>query len=236
MNNVEISIIIPVFNEINTLEKLIEKINQINLKKQIIIVDDFSTDGSRQLIEKLHQENVEKIFHDKNYGKGACIISSQKYVVGEYSIIQDADLEYDPNDIIKIYDEAKSKNYDVVYGSRVLNKNKYQNLENFSHRVRIYGNVFLTYLSNILNNQNLTDAHTCYKLFKSRIFKNIKLYEYDFSFCPEITTKLSLKKILIKEIPINYQGRTYLEGKKIVAMDGLRAIKTLIKYRFFSND
>ena len=111
-----------------------------------------------------------------------------------------------------------------------------QNLENFSHRVRIYGNVFLTYLSNILNNQNLTDAHTCYKLFKSQIFKNISLKEKDFSFCPEITTKLSLKKISIKEIPINYQGRTYSEGKKIVATDGFKAIKTLIKYRFFSHD
>ena len=236
MNNVEITIIIPVFNEINTLEKLLEKINKINLKKQIIIIDDYSTDGSRQLIEKFDQDNLKKIFHGKNYGKGACIISSQKYVVGEYTIIQDADLEYDPNDIVKIYTQAKSKNCDVVYGSRVLNKNKYQKLENFSHRVRIYGNVFLTYLSNILNNQNLTDAHTCYKLFKSQIFKNISLKEKDFSFCPEITTKLSLKKISIKEIPINYQGRTYSEGKKIVATDGFKAIKTLIKYIFFSHD
>ena len=109
MNNVEITIIIPVFNEINTLEKLLEKINKINLKKQIIIIDDYSTDGSRQLIEKFDQDNLKKIFHGKNYGKGACIISSQKYVVGEYTIIQDADLEYDPNDIVKIYTQAKSK-------------------------------------------------------------------------------------------------------------------------------
>ena len=232
MSIVQLTIIIPVFNEINTIEKVVHKVSQIKLNKQIIIVDDFSKDGSRELLKVIKDKNIKVIFHEKNHGKGACIISAKKYVEGEYVIIQDADLEYNPDDIIKLYNEAKTNNYSAVYGSRVLNKNKYENLENFSHRIRIYGNAFLTILSNIINNQKLTDAHTCYKLFKSEIFKNINLREKGFSFCPEITTKLSLIKVKIKEIPISYQGRTYEEGKKIVAKDGLSAILTLLKYRF----
>ena len=124
-------------------------------------------------------------------------------------------------------------NNKVVYGSRVLKNNELNNVQNFSHKIRIYGNLILTKLSNLLNNQNLTDAHTCYKMFRSDIFKKIKLQENDFAFCPEITTKLSLMKINIDEVPINYSGRTYDEGKKIVASDGIRAILTLIRYRYF---
>ena len=127
-----------------------------------------------------------------------------------------------------------NKNNQAVYGSRVLKSNELNNTQNFSHKIRIYGNLFLTKLSNLFNNQNLTDAHTCYKMFRSDIFKKIKLQENDFAFCPEITTKLSLMNIHIDEVPINYIGRSYDEGKKIVASDGIRAILTIIKYRYFN--
>ena len=118
------------------------------------------------------------------------------------------------------------------YGSRVLNKNKYQNNKNFTHLIRIWGNIFLTFVSNIINNQNLTDAHTCYKMIETKIFKKINLKEKGFAFCPEVTTKLSKKKLKISEIPISYKGRTYDNGKKITSIDGLVALLCLIKYRF----
>ena len=130
----------------------------------------------------------------------------------------------------------KDKNNFVVYGSRVLKRNDLINVQDFSHQIRIYGNRFLTKFSNLINKQNLTDAHTCYKMFKSEIFKSIKLEENDFAFCPEITTKLSLLNINIKEVPINYIGRSYNEGKKITATDGFKAIFTIIKYRFLRNN
>ena len=129
--------------------------------------------------------------------------------------------------------KQRKKKYQVVYGSRVLRNPENKKSQNFSHNIRIIGNIFLTKLSNYLNNQNLTDAHTCYKLFESKLFKSISLKEDGFSFCPEITTKISLLNISILEIPINYHGRSYEEGKKIVAKDGLEAIWTLIKYRYF---
>tara|TARA_Y100000817_G_scaffold246860_1_gene198930 strand:- start:347 stop:748 length:402 start_codon:yes stop_codon:yes gene_type:complete len=129
--------------------------------------------------------------------------------------------------------KLKSENLKVVYGSRVLKKDNNESVQNFSHKARIYGNYFLTKISNIVNNQNLTDAHTCYKIFDSELFKSIELSENDFSFCPEVTTKISLLKIDIKEVPINYNGRSYEEGKKIKAIDGLKAIFTILKYRYF---
>jgi hypothetical protein len=147
-------------------------------------------------------------------------------------IIQDADLEYDPNDYYTLVEPIVSGSFKVVYGSRVLGKNRYL-LKNFSSLIRIFFNHLLSIISNILNNQNLTDAHTCYKVFDSDLFKNINLKEKNFNFCPEITTKIGLKKIKIKELPISYQGRSYKEGKKIQYIDGIKAIITLFKYRFF---
>ena len=171
------------------------------------------------------------ILHKTNKGKGGAIKSAQKFISGNVVIIQDADLEYDPSDYMKLL-KFIIKGYKVVYGSRVLGKNRYLS-SNFSSFMRIFYNHVLTVLSNILNNQNLTDAHTCYKMFKSDIFKSIKLNENGFSFCPEITTKIGLKKIKIIEVPIKYSGRSYQDGKKITYLDGLRAIKSLFKYRFF---
>ncbi len=233
MKKYKLTVIIPAFNEKKTIEILLSQIFEINISKQIIIVDDCSTDGTRNILKKYENKINKLIFHDKNLGKGAAIQSAQDFIDGDYVIIQDADLEYDPRDYTILLDEIIKNNLEAVYGSRVLKSSKFKNVQNFSHRVRIFGNIFLTFLSNIINNQNLTDAHTCYKMFKSEVFKSIKLKEKGFSFCPEITTKLSIRNIKIKEVPINYHGRSYADGKKIVAFDGVRAILTLIKYRFF---
>ena len=232
-----LTIIIPCYNEKNTIMELFDKIENIkNINKEIIIVDDKSTDGSSDLIRNYNFKSLnKKIFHDKNLGKGGAIRSAQRFVNGKYVIIQDADLEYYPKDYYVLLDKIRSnENNQAVYGSRVLKSNELINTQNFSHKIRIFGNLFLTKLSNLFNNQNLTDAHTCYKMFRSDIFKKIKLQENDFAFCPEITTKLSLMNINIDEVPINYIGRSYDEGKKIVASDGIRAILTIIKYRYFN--
>jgi len=228
-----ISIIIPCFNEFRTVDKLINKIKKQNINKQIIIVDDFSNDGTRDLIKKKIYKKVDKVvYHKKNLGKGACIKSAKKFVKGKIVIIQDADLEYDPKDYKKLIKPILKKKTNVVYGSRVLKKNRYLN-NNFSSVFRVFANHILTIVSNIINSQNLTDAHTCYKVLKSDLFKKIKLREKGFSFCPELTTKISLARERIIEVQIRYNGRTYAEGKKINFYDGFHALKTLIKYRFF---
>ena len=229
----KLTIIIPVYNEINSIDILLNKVLSSKVKKQIIVIDDFSIDGSREVITNNFKNKIDKIIlHERNLGKGAAIISAKKYIEGDYVIIQDADLEYDPRQFELFVNEVQNKNIDVLYGSRVLKK-KFHNIQNFSHKIRIWGNLFLTLVSNIINNQKLTDAHTCYKMIRSEIFKNIDLKEKGFSFCPELNTKLSNLGIKIYEIPINYEGRTYDQGKKITAIDGIRAIITIFKYKFF---
>ena len=233
MKKTKLTIIIPAYNEINTIQDIINKIFNIKIEKQIILVDDNSTDGTKDVIKK-NKDKIDKIiFHDINKGKGAAIKSAQEFVHGEYVVIQDADLEYDPEDLINLLFEMENKRLKVVYGSRVLNNIQNKKSQNFSHGIRIVGNIFLTKLSNLINKQKLTDAHTCYKMFESKLFKSIKLEENDFSFCPEVTTKISLLNIEISEIAINYNGRSYQQGKKIQAYDGIKAIWTLIKYKFF---
>jgi glycosyltransferase involved in cell wall biosynthesis len=230
-----LTIIVPIYNEKEFLKSIFNKLFKIKIKKlQIIIVDDGSNDGTTEILKKFYLKNkkINKIiFHKKNSGKGSAIKSAQKYIKEKYVVIQDADLEYNPNDLVKIYNYIKKNKIKVVYGSRVLNKNKYQNTKNFTHLIRIWGNIFLTSVSNFINNQNLTDAHTCYKMFETKIFKKINLKEKGFAFCPEVTTKLSKKQYKIKEIPISYKGRTYDKGKKITSIDGLIALFCLIKYR-----
>ena len=230
---IDLTIIIPVYNEIKTIEKLLKKVLSINIKKQLVIVDDCSNDGTNKILIKYSKKIDKLIVHKKNKGKGSAIRSAQKYVKGKYVAIQDADLEYNPVDLLKIIKFLKKNKLNIAYGSRVLNKNKYENTQNFTHLIRILGNVFLTKASNIINKQNLTDAHTCYKIFRSDIFRKIKLQENGFAFCPEITTKIAKKKYKIREIPISYKGRTYSQGKKINSFDGLIALYCLLKYRFF---
>lgn len=229
-----LSIIVPCFNEEKTIKKIIKKILQIKkINKQIIIVNDGSTDNSLKLINTFRSKVDTIINHKFNRGKGSCIRSAKKKIKGDIVLIQDSDLEYNPKDYKKLIDPIIKKKYDVVYGSRVLHKNRLENIDNFSHWVRIYANFILTFLNNIINNQSLTDAHTCYKVFKSKIFKKIILKEDDFSFCPEITTKISNLGYKIFEVPISYNGRKYSEGKKIKLKDGFKAIYVLFKYKFF---
>ena len=227
----KLSIIIPVYNEIKTIKKLLLKVVNQGIKDiQIIVVDDFSTDGTREVIKNDLSQFINKIiYHEKNMGKGAAIRSAQKFVSGDIVIIQDADLEYDPEDYKKLIDPIINKRTSVVYGSRVLNTKRY-NSKNFISLHRIFFNHILTIFSNFVNKQNLTDAHTCYKVFDSKIFKNIKLSENDFAFCPEITSKISKLKLNIVEIGISYTGRSVEEGKKIGIIDGFRAILVLLKY------
>ncbi len=221
------------YNESKTIIKLLKLIeNQKFIEKQIIIIDDCSTDNSFELISNYNFSNQFKIIrHEKNYGKGASIKSAQTFVEGDYVIIQDADLEYNPQDYEKLLYPIINGESDVVYGSRVLNKKRYE--KNFISNFRIFGNHVLTLLSNLINNQNLTDAHSCYKVFKSEIFKSIELKHDDFSFCPEITTKISKMKKKIIEVPISYLGRSVQEGKKIRLKDAFVAVYTLIKFKFF---
>ena len=231
-----LTIIIPVYNEKKSIRLIIKKIIQIkHFTKQIIIVDDASSDGTTDILknEYLKTKQIAKIiFHKKNMGKGAAIRSAQKFIKGKYVGIQDADLEYNPLDLKKIYNFIYKNNYDVVYGSRVLNKNTFENTKNFTHLIRIWGNIFLTKASNFINNQSLTDAHTCYKVFSSEVIQNIELQEDGFNFCPEVTTKISKLNVKILEVPIDYYGRTIKEGKKIEFLDGFRAIHCLFKYKF----
>ena len=227
-----LSIIIPVFNEKKTIIKIIEKIENIKeISKEIIIVDDCSSDGTREILKKISKENYKIFYHEENLGKGAAIKTAKTHISGDIVIIQDADLEYDPKDYKKLISPIINNQAEVVYGSRVLGKKRYF-VRNFSSVYRIFFNHILTIISNFINNQKLTDAHTCYKTFSYKVFNSINLEENDFSFCPEVTTKISLKKIPIIEVSIEYYGRSYKEGKKIKLSDGVKALKTLIKYRF----
>ena len=229
-----LTIIIPAYNETRTISKLLTKIFNLNIKKQVIVIDDNSSDDTKDKILKFKKKIDKIIFHKKNLGKGAAIKSAQKFIKGEYVIIQDADLEYNPKDILVMLKKIiKDKKIDVLYGSRVLQKKRYQS-KDFLSLDRVFFNHVLTIFSNLINFQNLTDAHTCYKLVRSKIFKKINLQEKKFSFCPELTTKLSNMGYYINEIPISYKGRSFEEGKKIRYTDGIEAIKTLIKYKFFS--
>ena len=231
----KVSIIIPVYNEKKTIISLLQKVLSIkDIRKQIIIVDDGSNDGSTDLIKKYsYNKNIKLIFHKRNKGKGAAIKSAVKYISGKIVIIQDADLEYSPNDYYKLLKPFSQENTKVVYGSRVLNKQRYSLKKNFSTNFRVFANHILTSFSNIMNEQKLTDAHTCYKVFDAKVFKNLRLNENDFAFCPEVTTKISKKKIIIIEVPISYKGRGYDQGKKIGIKDAFRVFYVIFKHRYF---
>jgi len=230
----KLSIIVPCYNEQNTINEIINKILKadINIEKEIIIVDDCSKDKTEKILRKNFSDN-EKIrifFHTKNSGKGAAIKTAKKYLTGNIILIQDADLEYDPQDYQKLILPIINNKSKIVYGSRVLNQKRYS-ASGFTSKLRVFGNHFLTIISNYLNNQKLTDAHTCYKVFEKEVFDKITLEENDFAFCPEVTTKISKLGYKIIEVPINYNGRSYKEGKKIKFIDAFRALITLVKYR-----
>ena len=227
----KITIIIPVYNEISTLKQLLEKVEKAamsDLEKEIILVDDGSSDGTRALLKEF--ENKYKIlFHAGNMGKGAAIRTAIYYSTGDIIIIQDADLEYNPddyNELIKIIIDDKA---DVVYGSRFLDS---QSTKNFK-LLQLLANKFLTLLINVLFGAKLTDMETCYKAFRADVIRNMNIKSNRFDFEPEISAKILKKKYVLKEVPISYYGRSYTEGKKIGWKDGLSAVKALIWYRIF---
>ena len=226
-----LTIIIPCFNELHTIKTLLNSLIKIDfINTEIIIIDDCSTDGTFNLLFELNALYNFKLFkNDKNRGKGFCIKAGIKYATGDLILIQDADLEYDPLDIKKLLNPIFVFNADVVYGSRFKGGDAGRVLF-FWHMI---GNKFLTLLSNLFTNLNLTDMETCYKLFKSEIIKNINLNENRFGFEPEVTAKISKLNLKIYEIGISYNGRNYSEGKKINWKDGFRAIYCIIRYNIF---
>ena len=229
----KLSVIVPCYNEKKTIEIILEKIikslvNYKILNYEIIIVDDFSNDGTKKILENIkNQEKVNILFHNTNLGKGAAIQTAIQHITGDIIIIQDADLEYDPFDYDKLLLPFFETNADVVYGSRFLGGGKYVRIHFFWHYL---ANRILTFFCNLFINLNLTDMETGYKVFKSSVLKNISLKEKTFSFEPEITIKLAKKKCKFYEVPITYNGRSYEDGKKIGLKDAFIALKAIILY------
>ena len=235
--NFKLSVIIPCYNEKKTiqaiLEKVIESLNNYKIVDyEIIIVDDSSDDGTKELLNEIkNKEKIVVFFHETNLGKGAAIQTAIQHLTGDITIIQDADLEYDPYDYNKLLLPFFETNADVVYGSRFLGGGKYTRIHFFWHYI---ANKILTFFCNSLINLNLTDMETGYKVFKSSILKSITLQEKTFAFEPEITIKLSKKGCKFYEVPITYNGRSYEDGKKIGLKDAFIALKAIILYSFKS--
>jgi glycosyltransferase involved in cell wall biosynthesis len=225
----KLSIIIPVFNEKNTIRDILRKVRAVDLpgiEKEIIVVDDASTDGTREILEQEKANGILVWTHETNRGKGAALRTGLRQTSGDYILVQDADLEYDPQDYCKLLKPIQDGKAEVVYGSRFTGEHR--NMF-FHHWV---GNRLLTLIANILYNTTLSDMETGYKIWKAEIIKGIELKANRFDFEPEVTTKVLKKKIRIYEVPISYAGREYHEGKKITWKDGFSALWTLIKYRF----
>ncbi|MEW6620524.1 MAG: glycosyltransferase family 2 protein [bacterium] len=223
----KISIIIPAYNEENSIKQIVKEILAVDINKEIIIVDDGSTDNTPKIIEEeINGDNIIKLYHSKNLGKGAAIRTGITAVRGDIVIIQDADREYDPRDYPKLIQPIVEDRCDVVYGSRFLGV---QSAMFFWHYM---GNKLLTLVTNILYNTLISDMETGYKVFKTEVIKSINIKSNRFNFEPEITAKLLKRKFKIQQVPITYTGRTYEEGKKITWRDGIVALWTLFKYRF----
>jgi glycosyltransferase involved in cell wall biosynthesis len=236
--SLQLSIILPAYNEANSITRILQKVSDVNLLhdlyKEIIVINDCSTDNTQQIVNEFitlnPQLNIRFYSKQKNEGKGAAIHKGIELAKGDFIIVQDADLEYDPEDFNILLKPMLDGFADVVYGSRFMGGNPHRILF-FWHTL---GNKFLTFLSNMFTNLNLTDMETCYKLFRSPVIKNLNLKEKRFGFEPEVTAKMScVKGIRIYEVGISYYGRTYDEGKKIKASDGFRAIWCILKYNLF---
>ena len=234
-NNLSVSIIIPCYNEKETIEKVFFKVKSSYIhNKEIIIVDDFSNDGSVEIINKISKDNSESklktIFHKKNEGKGAAIKSGLKVATCDLVLIQDSDLEYDPSDYPNLLEPFIKYNADVVYGSRFVGGTGPKRLHLFWHTL---ANKILTLITNIFTNLNMTDMETGYKVFKKKYIDIVNLEEKSFGIEPEITIKLAKQKIKFFEVPITYNGRNYNQGKKIKAKDAFIALYCIIKYSLF---
>ena len=248
-----LSIVIPIYNEFASLKELLQQVSdvEIGMKKELILVDDFSTDGTRDILREIedtqenpdgirrylatneHTENADEIsakvfYHDVNKGKGATLRTGFQHITGEITLIQDADLEYDPKDYPKLLQPILNGDADVVYGSRFMGGKQTGLLRSY------LANQFLTTLANIVNGTRLTDMETCYKVVRTSILKEISFYSDRFGFEPEITAKLAKRKCKIVEVPISYRGRDYHEGKTVSWKDGIAAIFHILRFRFFS--
>jgi glycosyltransferase involved in cell wall biosynthesis len=233
---VKLSILIPVFNEAKTLEETIRRVRSVRLPKEIIVIDDASTDGSRDLLKRLAAEmnpggdslnELKALFQSVNQGKGAALRAGVKHVTGDIVIIQDADLEYNPQDYTKLLEPILTGDADVVYGTRFHGGGPHRVLF-FWHYV---GNQILTFFSNMLTNLNLSDMEVGYKAFKADVIKRINIQSNRFGFEPEVTVKVAKMGCRVYEVPISYHGRTYAEGKKITWKDGINAIYALLRFR-----
>ncbi|HKH99174.1 MAG TPA: glycosyltransferase family 2 protein [Candidatus Sulfotelmatobacter sp.] len=224
----KLSVVMPVYNERATLRQVVERVLSVGLEIELLCVDDGSSDGSREILNDVQKQwpQVRVFLQPSNMGKGAALRRGIQEATGAYVIIQDADLEYDPNDYHKLLGPLESGQADVVYGSRFLGGGP--------HRVLYYwhsvGNWLLTLLSNMLTNLNLTDMETCYKVFRREVIQAIRLEEDRFGFEPEVTVKIAKRQLRVYEVGIGYWGRTYAEGKKIGWKDGFRALWCLVKY------
>ena len=225
----KLSVLIPVYDEVHTIENLVKAVEAVSVEKEIILVDDCSTDGTRQLLSKSYGDgrgDIKVIYHDKNLGKGSAVKTALKVAKGCYAIIQDGDLEYDPQDYIRLLDEAERTEADVVYGSRFLTTWRSTSFPHF------LVNKFLTVITNILYGSNLTDMETCYKMIRTDLFKRLNLESERFEIEPEITAKLLKRGYKITEVPISYKGRSYHEGKKITWKDGIATLWALVRFRY----
>ena len=225
----KLSVLVPVYNEAKSILTVIGRIEKVSLDKEIILVDDYSDDGTRELLRDYCDKNnsiIKVFYHDKNIGKGAAVKTALNYAEGDYAIIQDGDLEYDPQDYIRLLDEAERTEADVVYGSRFLTTWRSTSFPHF------LVNKFLTVITNILYGSNLTDMETCYKMIKTDLFKRLNLESERFEIEPEITAKLLKRGYKITEVPISYKGRSYHEGKKITWKDGIATLWALVRFRY----
>ena len=225
-----LSVIIPCFNEVKTLNELLAAVKECGVEGlEIIVVDDCSTDGTRELLKNLNDDTIKVLYHDFNKGKGAALRTGFKSASGDICIVQDADLEYDPKEFPLLLDPIIKNKADVVFGSRFQSGRPHR-VVYFWHRI---GNGVLTLLSNFFTDLNLSDMETCYKAFRTEVIKSIDIKENRFGFEPEITAKISKMDLRIYEVGISYYGRTYDEGKKIGWKDGVRAIYCILKYNLF---
>ncbi|MGQ9920398.1 MAG: glycosyltransferase family 2 protein [Desulfobacca sp.] len=227
----KLSVVIPVYNEKKTLLEIVRRVQATPYDKELIIVDDASTDGSREIIRQLAQEynNIRPFFHERNQGKGAALRTGFRHVQGDVVIIQDADLEYNPVDYPELLKPIERGVADVVFGSRLIGAAPHRVLF-FWHYV---GNKVVTTLSNMFTNLNLTDMETCYKVFKAEVLRDIQIKADRFGVEPELTAKIAKKRWRVYEVPISYDGRDYSEGKKITWRDGIAAIYYIIRFRFW---